>query len=369
MGGIVAAETLIALTTDRVIPVSTTPTAGGGDGPGTSDGNHTAAPDEGDTTPLNSLMFPYIQAVLSFDTPYLGISPGVVAHGAETHYSTASAALTQLSTLTSLFSAGGNSGNTNTNKSAAGSGDQQRGQAEKQPIAALPAAEAAATASGGSSNSSAVSSSGWGSWGKMALYAGAGAALAGGAAAAYLKRDQLTEGWTWVSSHLEFVGCLARGEELRRRTAYMARAHEELGVGFGNLYTRLGRGAVARQQQVAGLGGTNMVGAVMGSQRTFCNLPSRRGGPERIGRWEEAVNDMAADETGAHMCKWCSLSRSPPLFPFVPDPSSSGGGEVPCADGARCSHVRTQGKSWLRQASRRCGAANHAVDDQRLVRK
>ncbi|KAH8781327.1 hypothetical protein F5883DRAFT_600023 [Diaporthe sp. PMI_573] len=284
MGGIVAAETLIALTSERVIPPSS---ASGGSG----DGNHTAAPAEGDNSiELNGLMFPYVQAVLSFDTPYLGISPGVVAHGAETHYSTASAALTQLSTLTGLWGA----------KGAADAGKDaqaQRGGQEKKPVAALPPAGT------GNNNNKANDSSAstWGSWGKMALYAGAGAALAGSAAAAYLKRDQLTEGWTWVSSHLEFVGCLARGEELRRRVAYMARAQNELGVGFGVLYTRLGKGATALQQQVAGIGGTNMVGTVLGGQRTFCNLPSRRNGPEKLGHWEEAVNDQVGDETSAHM--------------------------------------------------------------------
>ncbi|KAG6365409.1 hypothetical protein INS49_007020 [Diaporthe citri] len=286
MGGIVAAETLIALTSERVIPPSS---ASGGSG----DGNHTAAPAEGDKSfELNGLMFPYVQGVLSFDTPYLGISPGVVAHGAETHYSTASAALTQLSTLTGLWGA---KGAADAGKDAEAA--QQRGQQEKKPVAALPPATGGAA--GNKANDS--SSSTWGSWGKMALYAGAGAALAGSAAAAYLKRDQLTEGWTWVSSHLEFVGCLARGEELRRRVAYMARAQNELGVGFGVLYTRLGKGATALQQQVAGIGGTNMVGTVLGGQRTFCNLPSRRNGPEKLGVWEEAVNDQAGDETSAHM--------------------------------------------------------------------
>ena len=289
MGGIVAAETLIALTSERVIPPSS---ASGGSG----DGNHTAAPAEGDgSVELNGLMFPYVQAVLSFDTPYLGISPGVVAHGAETHYSTASAALTQLSTLTGLWGA----------KGAADAGKDT--QQQKKPVAALP------PATGNNNNNNKAnndSSSTWGSWGKMARYAGAGAALAGSAAAAYLKRDQLTEGWTWVSSHLEFVGCLARGEELRRRVAYMARAQSELGVGFGVLYTRLGKGATALQQQVAGIGGTNMVGTVLGSQRTFCNLPSRRNGaPEKLGVWEEAVNDQAGDETSAHMGK--------PFCPFA----------------------------------------------------
>lgn len=303
MGGIVAAETVIQLTSDRVIPPSTAP---GANGRGGNDGNHTAAPAEGEHVPLNNLMFPYVQAVLSFDTPYLGISPGVVAHGAETHYSTASAALTQLSGLAALWSPGTPNGNNNNNNNGgAGNTAPNQAQSEKQqPASAASGLNAAKEANEGSSTASTTnaSTSAWGSWGKMAMYAGAGAALAGGAAAAYLKRDTLTEGWTWVSSHLEFVGCLARGEELRRRVAYMVRVNKELGVGFGNLYTRLGKGAVARQQQVAGIGGTNMVGTVMmGSQRTFCNLPARRGGAERSGVWEEAVNEMAGDETGAHM--------------------------------------------------------------------
>lgn len=338
MGGIVAAETLIALTSERVIPPSS---ASGGSG----DGNHTAAPAEGDSSfDLNGLMFPYVQAVLSFDTPYLGISPGVVAHGAETHYSTASAALTQLSTLTGLWGA----------KGAADAGkdspQQQRGQQEKKPIAALPPATGGGP-SGNKANDS--SSSTWGSWGKMALYAGAGAALAGSAAAAYLKRDQLTEGWTWVSSHLEFVGCLARGEELRRRVAYMARAQNELGVGFGVLYTRLGKGATALQQQVAGIGGTNMVGSVLGSQRTFCNLPSRRNGPEKLGVWEEAVNDQAGDETSAHMGKiffsFCFLLKRDLDLGLVLTLS------------LLCSHVRTKGEPRLRQAFQYSGGPHREV--------
>lgn len=78
MGGIVAAETVIALTSDRVIPPAGSSKSGhngeqGGDTTSaTNDGNQTAAPAENDQTPLNSLMFPYIQGVLSFDTPYLG---------------------------------------------------------------------------------------------------------------------------------------------------------------------------------------------------------------------------------------------------------------------------------------------------------
>lgn len=254
MGGIVAAETAIALTSDKPIPAGDTPTA-----------------DAPDSPSFNSLMFPYIQGVLAFDTPYLGISPGVVAHGAEGHYTTASETLTQLSGLAGMFWGGSKAATETAAK------DKDSGRTTK-PVAALPAPEA-----------NAGSPKPWERWGKIAMYAGAAGAVAAGGAAAYLKRDQLTEGWTWVYSHLEFVGVLAKGEELRKRVAYMGRLDKELGVGFANLYTRLGKAASSKQ--------VSMVGTVLGSQRTFCNLPSK----QIVGVWKEAINDAATDETWAHM--------------------------------------------------------------------
>jgi len=104
-----------------------------------------------------------------------------------------------------------------------------------------------------------------------------------------MKRDQLGEGWSWASSHLEFVGCLARGEELRKRVACLLQLREELDVGFANLYTRLGKAAPSKQ--------INVVGTVLGQDRTFCNLPKKQPG----GVWMEAINNKAADEAGAHM--------------------------------------------------------------------
>src|SRR2546421_11522540 len=74
--GIVSAETLISIASDTPLSSSTTDPS------------------------MTTFMFPYIQGLLAFDTPYLGISPGVVAHGAETHYNTASSAIGQLSGLT-----------------------------------------------------------------------------------------------------------------------------------------------------------------------------------------------------------------------------------------------------------------------------
>ncbi|KAI1505428.1 hypothetical protein F5X99DRAFT_404912 [Biscogniauxia marginata] len=287
MGGIVAAETVIALTSER---------------PVTGEGYH------GDE-PLNGLMFPYVQGVLAFDTPYLGISPGTIAHGAEGHYNSASAALTQLGALSDMIWG-----------SRGGSNDTaQQASSKKKPTGALPAPQKKSSSSsprgssensrsnsnngggggrsssrnnGGNSGGSSSGGSGgggWGNWGKYAMYAGAAGALAAGGAAAYLSRDHITTGWSWVSSHLEFVGCLGRGEELKARVGNMVRLNEDLGVGFANLYTRLGKAAASKQ--------VSMVGTVMGNERTFCVLPSK----QPAGVWKEAVNDAATDETGAHM--------------------------------------------------------------------
>ncbi|KAI1373402.1 hypothetical protein F4677DRAFT_462337 [Hypoxylon crocopeplum] len=254
MGGIVAAEAAIALASEQPI------TSRDKDEDDSSTSVQVGEPLGG------GLMFPYIQGVLAFDTPFLGISPGVVAHGAEGHYNSATAALTQLSGLSNIF--WGNY--------------SQASSANKKPVAALPAPEPE------KKKDESPKQTGWG-WGRVAMVAGAAGAIAAGGAAAYMNRDQLTTGWTWVSSHLEFVGCLARGEELRARVARMVHLDRELGVGFANLYTRLGKAAAAKQ--------VSMVGTVMGNQRTFCNLPARHA----AGLWKEAVNDKARDETGAHM--------------------------------------------------------------------
>lgn len=237
MGGIVAADTLLAITSDLAISASSS---------------------------VNAFMFPYISGVLAFDTPYLGISPGVVAHGAEGHYNTASSALAGLSGLSGIW------------------GSKDQGNVKKEPVAsAAPPA--------------------W-QWAKIAAFAGAGVAVAGGAAAAYAKRDQITAGWSWVGSHLEFVGCLMKGEELRTRVSSLATLNRELGVGWANLYTRLGSKALSRSDG-------RLVGSLMGNQRTFCNLPSGR--DEKVGGrsfWKEAVNDAAADEAAAHTSKSRALA-------------------------------------------------------------
>ncbi|KAG5976202.1 hypothetical protein E4U55_007455 [Claviceps digitariae] len=260
MGGIVAAELVISLASEKPIY--------------SEDGI-----EKTEKPIFSGVMFPYVQGVLAFDTPYLGIAPGVVAHGAEGHYQNAAATISQLSGLKSALWGSSNAGKAS---SAAASTSSEAAAA-----AAAAAGAGAGAAAGGAGG--AAASSGWSSWSKVAMYAGAASAVAAGGAAAWKNREQISEGWSWASSHLEFVGCLARAEELKKRVGCMVQLHEDLDVGFANLYTRLGKAASAKK--------TSVVGTVLGKDRTFCNLPRTMA----AGEWMEAVNDAATDEVLAHM--------------------------------------------------------------------
>ncbi|EPE10121.1 hypothetical protein F503_05216 [Ophiostoma piceae UAMH 11346] len=267
MGGIVAADALLALAGDQRIG------------------------EEEDATELNAMMFPYVHGVLGLDTPYLGIAPGVVAHTAEDQYAAASSAFNQISGLTDALW-GTKSG------SAAQAASRALPAAEAVSGAAAAAAAAGAAASKGAAGGG--SGGGWG-WGKIAMYAGAGAiaSVAAGTAAtvAYRNRDQITERFSWATSHLEFVNCLARGEVLRARITRVAEVNRQLGVGFGNIYTQLGKGAPARTNPTP-VGAAGSLLGITSSRRTFCNLPS---GQTPSGEWRPAINDVAREETGAHM--------------------------------------------------------------------
>ncbi|KZF26737.1 hypothetical protein L228DRAFT_279901 [Xylona heveae TC161] len=266
MGGIVAAETTISIASERPV----------GD-------NFSEA---------SSFMFPYIQGILAFDTPYLGIAPGVVAHGAEGHYNTASTAYGYLRDAGKAF---GWAGGSNSGTSSPGSG-------ARTPLGLLPGIGSSGTPGTstptGAGTGEAIYTGGdaaampaWQRWGRYAMFAGAAGAVAAGGAAAYMKRDQITEGWGWVFSHLEFVGCLARGEDLKKRVARVAQLETEHNLGFANLYTCLGSAAAAKSSGRVSSG-------VLGAERTFCSLPKS----EVLKKFfHKTTNDAAKDETMAHM--------------------------------------------------------------------
>lgn len=243
-------------------------------------------------------MFPHISGILAFDTPYLGISPGVIAHGAETHYKTATSTWSAVSEVASLFGAGAKSPASPKSPQPA----QQQNKLLTQGADAMTASMSASSASG-----DAAATPTWQRWGKYAMFAGAAGAVAAGGAAAYLKRDSITEGWSWIGSHLEFVGCLAKGEELKSRLEKVIALNKERGLGFANLVTVLGQAAAPEKRNgtttaaAGGAMGSVEVGAINGTtglERTFCTLPKSEGNKVYF---EKNRNDRARDETEAHM--------------------------------------------------------------------
>ena len=287
MGGIVAADTLIAITSETPIPYSATsspyPSASGTTNSTTTSASIPASRKVRDPSPPHTFLFPYIQGILAFDTPYLGISPSVLAYSAESQYQTASSAYSAISSAASAFGFGSSSDSSNP------STPQRSASAS---ISAGPAAAKDALAA--SVDAAAVPA--WQRWGKLAMFAGAAGAVAAGGAAAYMKRENLSVGWSWATSHLEFVGCLMRGEELKTRMTAVVAANSERGVGFADLYTTLGKGASEAGVSVAG--GFVEIGGTDGKDRTFCNLPTRT---EWKGFFEQAINNKASDEVLAHM--------------------------------------------------------------------
>ena len=317
MGGIVAAETLLTISSDSPVPsfshvksdpTDPLPSTAVHTQHTTSKSGHTntqkisrpSTPQPQNasrpSTPhsdSSSFMFPYIQGILAFDTPYLGISPGVVAHGAEQHYKTASSAYSAMSEVANVLGYGSSSNNKNMVK------DPQQQQASQKT---LTQGAHAMSASMTNATGDAAAIPAWQKWGKYAMFAGAVGAVAAGGAAAYHKRDTITEGWSFIGSHLEFVGCLAKGEELKSRLERIVKLNKERGVGFADLITVLGKGAPQQKQPGTPLaGGFVEIGAVEGiapNHRTFCTIPKS----ERNRKFfEKALNDKASDEMQAHM--------------------------------------------------------------------
>lgn len=234
MGGIVAADTLLAILDDDLVH-------GRGE----------------------KLPFPHVTGILAFDTPYLGLAPGVFAHSAEGKWKTASAAYTSFSSIASgLFATQAAVESTVVLKSDA----QEAARSREKPKVEL------------------SSQSLWGKWGKVAAYSGAAAALAAGAGAAYVKREEIGAGFGWVSSHMEFVGALMKAEELKTRAHRISTTD---GVGFANCFTSLGGERM----------GTSMM--FEGKERTFCSLPAEESDLRK--KFYRCVNVKAEDEVGAHV--------------------------------------------------------------------
>ncbi|KAF3903479.1 hypothetical protein ABW20_dc0107641 [Dactylellina cionopaga] len=319
MGGIVAADTLLSILDDEPIkkpvtspasPSSSGKTGGGSldprknkESPSSSSSSSYFPKVHDDVLSDERILFPAIIGICAFDTPYLGLSRSMFANSAQNNFRQASDAFSTVSSIAKtlgLF------------------------QAQEAPAASLATsssgAQAAALPSAGQ-----AASSGWG-WGKLAMVAAAATTVSAGAGAAvYWNRTNITQGFSWVTSHLSFVGVLFRPDELKARVMRVSAVPD---VGVTNFYTVLGKGTKA-----AATPGGRALEVGGGGLRTFCSLPPRPSdGPSSpssskakpaspgassvdsrgaadidVGNrdlrtwWFAQLNDKAPDEVTAHM--------------------------------------------------------------------
>ncbi|KFY20583.1 hypothetical protein V491_03599 [Pseudogymnoascus sp. VKM F-3775] len=258
MGGFVASDTLFSILNDRL------------------------SSDE-----MPQVVFPLIQGILTFDTPYNGLARSMFVYGGFSQYQ-------KVSNVWNIMSA-----------AAAG----------------LTTAEVFGRTTLRSSSSSGLSvgkSPLWMMWKNIAIRSGtAGAIAAGGVTAytnrekilkdirsinktsvkegyeqgcdalgqglAYINRDSVGQSFAWLSAHLKFVGALTRQKELIQR---LERLTAIQGVGIRNFYCSLGENGY-------------WTGGYFVPERTFCAVPSPLQNSNEV--FAKIVNTVAEDEIQAHM--------------------------------------------------------------------
>jgi hypothetical protein len=253
-------------------------------------------------------MFPLIQGVMAFDTPYNGLSRSMFAYGAFSQYQNISSIWNVLSSVSTSLPAF---------MGAAGSASASSGAAS----AATSSAKIATT----------QNKTSWKRWQLLAARTGTiGAIAAGGVAAymhreailnslskinrdnissinyrenlaripnikykenisqglAYVSRESIGEGFAWMASHLKFVGALMKQTQLTTR---LERLSQLEGVGLINIYTSLGENGY-------------WSGGYFVPKRTFCAIPTGKG-QSRL--FIEQPNPKAENEIEAH----CSMFK------------------------------------------------------------
>ena len=183
-------------------------------------------------------ILPFIEGVLSFDTPYLGIAPSVLAHGIDVPYQFAH----------DLY---------------------------KQPKAPMNAQIG-------------LDSDRCPSWKQWVISALGGLFVAG---SAYLARDSLRSGLKEVGSHIVFVESLARRVELESRFKNMVKVAQVHRLGFVNLFVVLG--------QWSGCDTVNIMEKIArGEMRSFCEVPEAE---SLMTAFLPVQNGTASNEIKAHM--------------------------------------------------------------------
>lgn len=244
-----------------------------------------------DRTSENDPIFPLIQGILTFDTPYNGLARSMFVYGAFSNYQKVSSVFNAMTALS--VAAPASLGRLTGNRSAA------------------PAATTAASSASGSSAA----------WQLVAVKTGTVGAIAAGGVAAYmhretimngvrniknLNRDSVVEGYNqsvgalgqglayinrgnvgrsfaWLSDHFTFVGSLLKQRELSRRLGRLATLR---GVGVHDFYCSLGENGY-------------WSGGYFVPERTFCAIPEENHPAGAL--FERRVMREAGDEVQAHL--------------------------------------------------------------------
>ncbi|PQE05275.1 alpha beta-Hydrolase protein [Rutstroemia sp. NJR-2017a BVV2] len=238
----------------------------------------------------NHIIFPLVQGILAFDTPYNGLARSMFVYGAFSQYQ-------KVSNIWNMMSAA------------------SAGLVSARSLGTMSARQAGSSAVAASSRSS---SPGWKVWQNIAVRSGVvGAIAAGGVAAyrnrenlisgfkslnrnsikdgaesgydalgqglAYINRDNVGQSFAWLSSHLKFIGALMRQKEMIQRLERLSKIE---GIGIRNFYTSLGENGY-------------WTGGYFVPERTFSAIPAPEAKSHEL--FVRTVNTSVEDEVQAHM--------------------------------------------------------------------
>ncbi|KAK2041674.1 hypothetical protein LZ31DRAFT_586325 [Colletotrichum somersetense] len=233
-------------------------------------------------------IFPLIQGILTFDTPYNGLARSMFVYGGFSNYQKVSSVFNVMTALSAAAPAS---------------------------LARLGTRRAATSAV---ASSASRSNPGWKTWQLIAVRTGTVGAIAAGGVAAYVNREAIIAGlrnlnkgsvkegyqqsigalgqglayinrgtvgqsFAWLSDHFTFVGALLKQKELNRRLERMGALK---GVGIHDFYVSLGENGYWQ-------------GGYFVPERTFCAVPDEGHAASSI--FSRQVLREVDDEVQAHM--------------------------------------------------------------------
>lgn len=245
-------------------------------------------------------LFPLIQGILTFDTPYNGLARPMFVYGAFSNYQKVSAVFNVMTALSAA--------------------PASLGMALKRGATSLPGASSVRRGAA-SSGAVVVGPAAWKTWQLVAVRTGTVGAIAAGGVAAYvhrqkildgfqsarnLKKEDLVEGYNqsvdrlgqglayvnrgnvgqsfaWLSDHFTFVGVLMKQQELNKR---LERLTALGGVGVHDMYASMGENGY-------------WSGGYFVPERTFCAVPAEDEPASNL--FSRHVVKKADDEIQAHM--------------------------------------------------------------------